>query len=281
MNDKPEIRKMEFVFTRIHFEGLFSGGATQRIKDFLSKSENQFIEEGRFKWAFGDIDSQSINGDEIIFGRLGRTVTQKFEIIYDQIKHSYKKELIKSSEAAYSNFFIMPRLNILVLEGKYNLSRGKFIKIFKKFWQKYDVAAEIGFEFIKDEIEIFETIKTWDRITDASFDLIPSNPSPRDNWKPVDDIIIKASAKRAKLKFENKEDSLSKENSVVQQSMSMAADGYGEFKLKGFKGNVGQVFNSISKIIKKEIHSVDDLKAIVGRIHQEVITIVRGDKHNE
>lgn len=280
MNDKPEIRKMEFVFTRVHFEGLFAKDATQRIKGSLLESEYKFIDEGRFKWAFGDIDSQSINGDEIIFGRLGRTVTQKFGTIYDQSKHSYRKELIKSSEAAYSNFFIMPSFNILVLEEKYNLSRNKFIKIFKTFWQKQD-GAEIGFEFIKDEIEIFEIIKTWDRITDASFDLIPSNPSSRDNWKPVDDIIIKASAKRAKLKFENKEDSLSKENSVVQQSMSMAADGYGEFKLKGFKGNVGQVFNSISKIIKKEIHSVDDLKAILGQIYEEVVKIVRGNKHNE
>jgi hypothetical protein len=280
MSYKPEIRKMEFIFTRIHFEGLFSNGATQRIKDFLLKSEDKFIGEGRFKWAFGNIDSQSINGDEIIFGRLGRTITQKFGTIYDQSKHSYRKELIKSSEAAYSNFFIIPSLNILVLEEKYNLSRNKFIKIFKEFWKKQD-AAEIGFEFIKDEIEIFEIIKTWDRITEASFDLVPSNPSSRDNWKPVDEIIREASAKRAKLKFENKEDSLSKENSIVQQSMSMSADGYGEFRLKGFKDNVGQVFNSISKIIKKEIHSVDDLKAIVGQIHKEVITIVRGNNHNE
>lgn len=61
----------------------------------------------------------------------------------------------------------------------------------------------------------------------------------------------------------------------------MAADGYGEFRLKGFKGSVGQVFNSVSKVIKKEIHSVDDLKAIVGQIHQEVVKIVRGNKHNE
>lgn len=280
MGDKPEVRKMEFIFTRIHFEGLFSEGATHRIKDFLLKSEDKFIEEGRFKWAFGDVDSQSINTDEIVLGRLGRTVTQKFEIIYDQLKHSYRKELIKSSEAAYSNFFIMPQLNILVLEEKYNLSRNKFIRIFKAFWQKHD-ASEIDFEFIKDEIEIFELIKTWDRITEASFDLVPSNPSSRDNWKPVDEIIRKASAKRARLKFENKDDSLSKENSVVQQSMSMAADGYGEFKLKGFKGSVGQVFNSISKIIKKEIHSVDDLKAILGQIHQEIVKIARGNKHNE
>lgn len=36
MNDKPEIRKMEFVFTRVHFEGLFSKDAIQRIKDSLA-----------------------------------------------------------------------------------------------------------------------------------------------------------------------------------------------------------------------------------------------------
>lgn len=280
MSNKPEVRKMEFVFTRIHFEGLFSQGANKKIKDFLKKTEGKFSEEGRFKWAFGDVDCQIINTDEIVFGRLGRTVTQKFETIYDQSKHSYRKELIKSSEAAYSNFFIMPLLNILVLEEKYNLGCKKFFKIFKKFWQESEF-SEIDFEFIKDEIEILEIIKTWDRITEASFDLIPSNPSSRESWEPVDDLIRKASAKRAKLKFENKKDSLSKENSVIQQSMSMAADGYGEFKLKGLKENVGQVFNSRSKIIKKEIPSIDELKAIVGQIYQEVMKIIKGNKHNE
>jgi len=279
MSNRSEIRKMEFVFTRIHFEGLFSIGASQRIKDFLVKSRDELIEEGRFKWAFGDVDSQSINGDEIVFGRLGRTVTQKFETIYDQAIHSYKKELIKSSEAAYSNFFIIPKYNILAFEEKYSLSKNKFIKKFKQFWQKSD-DAEIDFEFMKDEIEIFEIIKTWDLLTKATFYLIPSNPSSGDDWKPVDVIIRKAAAKRAKFEFENKEGTLAKDGSIIQQSMSMAADGYGEFKLKGVKKGVGQSFNSISKIIKKEIHSIDDLKTVVGQIYQEIIKIVQGNKHN-
>ena len=280
MSDKPEIRKMEFIFVRIHFKNLFSSGATHRMKEFLLKSKDIFIPEGKFTWAFGDIDSQSINGDEVIFGRLGRTVTQKFETIYNQTEHSYRKELIKSIEAVYSNFFIIPAYNLMAFEDKYNLSRNKFIKIFKAFWQKYD-HAEIGFDFIKDEVEIFEIIKTWDRLTEASFDLTPSNPSSREDYKPVDEMIRKAAAKRAKLKFENKEATLSKENSIIQQSMSMATDGYGEFKLKGLKGNTIQNFNSVSKITTKEISSVDDLKAVLGQIYQEIVKIVKGKKNNE
>ncbi len=221
-----------------------------------------------------------LNGNEIKFGRLGRTVTEKFETIYDQVVHSYRKELIKSVEAVYSNFFIVAGYNLIAFEDRYNLNRNKFIKIFTKFWQKYD-ASEIGFDFLKDEIEIFDIIKTWDRLTEASFDLTPSNPSSREDYRPVDNMIRKASAKRAKLKFENKNDTLSKENSIIQQSMSMATDGYGEFKLKGLKGSIVQNFNSISKITTKEISSVDDLKAVLGQIYQEVIKIVKGKQNNE
>lgn len=275
MSDKPEIRNMKFIFVRIHFKNLFSSGATDRMKDFLSSSEDKIIEEGRFTWAFGDIDSQNINGDEIKFGRLGRTVTEKFETIYNKTVHSYRRELIKSNEAVYSNFFIIPAYNLMAFEDRYKLGRNKYIKIFTEFWQKYD-HSEISFDLIKDEAEIFDIIKTWDRLTEASFDLTPSNPSSREDYKPVDEMIRKAAAKRAKLKFENKEATLSKENSIIQQSMSMATDGYGEFKLKGLKGNTIQNFNSVSKITTKEISSVDDLKAVLGQIYQEIVKIVKG-----
>lgn len=275
--NEPVTRKMEFVFTRIHFEGLFSAGASQQIKEFLEKSEDKFIPEGKFKWAFGDVGSLKIDDYEILFGRLGRIITQKFETIYDQSEHSYRKELIKSGEASYSNFFIVPRFNILAFEEKYNLGRNKFIKEFKTFWLKYN-PAEICFEFLKDEVEIFELVRTWDRLTKASFELVPSNPSLREDWKSVDEVIRKAAAKRAKLEFQNKEGTLVKEGSIIQQSMSMAADGYGEFKLRGFKDNVGQSFSSTSKIIKKVICNVDDLKAIVGQIYQEIVNLLQGRK---
>ncbi|MDD5129822.1 MAG: hypothetical protein PHS66_02055 [Candidatus Omnitrophica bacterium] len=243
------------------------------------KSEEKSIEEERFKWAFGDVGIQSINNDEIIYGRLGRTIKQKFGTVYDQNKHSYKKDLIKSSEAAYSNFFIMPKFNIIALEDKYNLTKKLFISKFKEFWDKNDY-TDIKFEFLKDEIEIFDLVKSWDRLSRATFDLVPSNPSSRDDWKEVDEIIRKAEAKRAKLEFENREKGLAKQGSVIQKSMSMAADGYGEFKLKGWIGNVGQTFNSLSTIIKKEIHSVDELPAILGQLYKEIKKILERKKEN-
>ncbi len=279
MSDKPEVRKMEFVFCRFHFEGLFSQDVLTRMKEFLLKSEEKSIEEERFKWAFGDVGTQTVNSNEIIYGRLGRTIKQKFGTIYDQQKHSYRKDLIKSSEAAYSNFFIIPKSNILALEDKYNLTKNTFIKKFNEFWIKNDY-TDLKIEFLKDEIEIFELVKGWDRLSRASFDLVPSNPDPREDWKEVDDLIQKARAKRAKLEFENKEESLAKQDSIIQKSMSMAADGYGEFKLKGWIGNVGQTFNSISTIIRKEIHSVDELPAILGQLHDEIRKILERKKNN-
>lgn len=279
MADKPEVRKMEFVFCRFHFEGLFSQDVLTRMKNFLLKSEEKFIQEDRFNWAFGDVGSQTINNDEIIFGRLGRTITKKFGTVYDQQKHSYRKDLIKSSEAAYSNFFIVPKSHVLALEDKYNLTRNMFVKKFKEFWTKNDY-TDIKFEFIKDEVEIFELVKGWDKLSRASFYLVPSNPDSREDWKDVDEIIRRAKAKRAKLEFENKDESLSKQGSIIQKSMSMAADGYGEFKLNGWIGNVGQAFNSISTIIRKDIHSVDELPAILGQLYNEIKKILERKKNN-
>ena len=183
--DKPELRKMEFLYVRFHFEGLFSGEAKQGMKKFLEKAENKIVEDGRYRWAFGDIGVQTIDGTEILYGRLGRTITEKFETVYDKDKHSYKKELIKSSEASYSNFFIFPAKSIMAFEEKYILRRSAFIRKFKQFWTQQE-ATDLYFEFLKDEVEIFEIVKSWDALTKATFELVPSNPSSRDDWKSVD-----------------------------------------------------------------------------------------------
>lgn len=280
MQDKPEIRRMEYVFCRFHIEGLFSHDVQGQMKEFLSDSKSKYIYEERYQWAFGDIAYQTINNDEIILGRLGRTITKRFGTVYDEEQHSYRKELIKSGEAAYANFFVIPKKYILVIEDKYNLRRNVFVKKFKEFWGKNGGNyTDIQIEFIKDEVEIFEIVSTWDRLSKATFNLVPSNPSSREDWKDVDELIQKAKAKRAKLEFENKDkEGLAREKSIIQTSMSMAADGYGEFKLKGWKGSVGQSFSSISKIMRKEIHSVDELPAILGQIYKEIINVLGGPR---
>lgn len=276
MERAEQIRKFSFLFARIHFVGLFQGDGDKHLPKFLEEVQKKTIEDGRYSWAFGDIGTTKIDGRTVIYGRLGRTVTEKFEIIYDEIKHSYKKELVRSSEAAYANFFLLPEFHSIVFEEKYNLGKNTFVKYFKKFWEIGKSIVEIDFEFIKDEVEIFKLIKTWNSITKATFYLKPSNPNSRQDWKDVDEIIRKAKAKRAKLEFENKKGTLEKNNSIIQQGMSMAASGYGDFMLRGFKGDSPQSYNSKTNIAKREVVQKDDFDLLARFALEEILKMLKG-----
>jgi hypothetical protein len=232
------------------------------------------LEDAKYLWTIGDVGEADIDGTKLLHGRLGKTAHEVIETIYDKQAHSFKREQVQSRKAAYSNFFIEPGHAILALEDKPLLPRGKFLKMFKRFWERVE-ASEVDFDFIKNEVEIFEVIKRWDKITTARFDLSPTNPHPREDFTPLDDIIKKAKAKRAKLKFEGKQNGLSKHDSIVQQGTSMAAAGYGEFSLKGLENGSTQVLSSNSLLITHELVRVDDLNSLSPEMMEEIRKLVQ------
>jgi len=275
-----EQRRMHFVYARYHLVGLFAQHTPARILPTLQTIQNARFNEGRFVWRIGDIGVFAIETvapsetDILIHGRLGKTAREVLETVYDDQTHCFKREHVQSRKAAYSNFFIDPHNAILALEDKQLLPRGKFLKMFKRFWETNEV-SDIDFDFIKNEIEIFEVIKRWDRITESKFDLSPTNPHPREDFSPLDDLIKKARARRARMKFDGQDNGLAKENSIVQQGTSMAAAGYGEFRLKGVEKGLTQVLSSNSLLITHEFVRIDDLNSLSPEMMAEIRKLVK------
>lgn len=275
-----EERKMHFVYARYHLVGLFAQRASASILPTLQKTQNTRFDEDRYVWTIGDIGladidiGKSVDTIILIHGRLGKTAREVVETVYDDKVHSFKRVHVQSRKAAYSNFFIDPSNAILALEDKPLLPRGKFLKMFKRFWEKTE-ASDIDFDFIKNEIEIFEVIKRWDRVTEAKFDLSPTNPHPRDDYSPLDDIIKQAQARRVRMKFDGQADGLAKEHSIIQQGTSMAAAGYGEFGLKGVENGSTQVLSSNSLLVTHEVVQVDDLNSLSPEMLAEIRKLVK------
>lgn len=269
-----EERKMHFVYARYHLTGLFGPHVPEQILPHLQMTQVVQFDNAKYAWTIGDVGQTKIDGTKLLFGRLGKTSREVVETHYDKKIHSFKREQVQSRKAAYSNFFIEPSHAILAFEDKQLLPRGKFLKMFKRFWEEVE-ASEIDFDFIKNEVEIFEVIKRWDKITAAQFDLSPTNPHPREDFSPLDDIIKKAKAKRAKFKFEGQQNGLSKNDSIVQQGTSMAAAGYGEFSLKGVERGSTQVLSSNSLLITHELVRVDDLNSLSPEMMVEIRKLVQ------
>ena len=267
-------RQMRFVYARYHVTGLFAKDLPSSFPKILHELQTAKHDDGKYIWTMGDIGEQKIDGAKLIYGRLGKTAREVVETRYDDSAHSFRREHIQSRKAAYSNFFIDPTHAIIALEDKPLLPRGKFLKKFKQFWEEEQI-TEIDFDFLKNELEIFEIIKRWDKITEAKFDLSPTNPHPREDFTPLDNIIKKAKARRARLKFEGGRDGLAKDDSIVQQGTSMSAAGYGEFGLKGIEKGSKKVLSSRSLLISNEMVKVDDLESLTPEVLSEIRKILK------
>ena len=265
-------RRMHFVYARYHLIGLFAQHAPATVLPTLQRSQDARFDEGRYVWTIGDIGISEIQDAKLVHGRLGKSVREVVETVYNTEAHSFTREHVQSRKAGYSNFFIDTENAILAFEDKPLLPRGKFLKMFKQFWQRNE-ASEIDFDYIKNEVEIFEVIRRWDKITTAKFDLSPTNPHPREDYSPLDDIIKQAQAQRARLKFDG--GGLAREHSIVQQGTSMAAAGYGEFNLKGIQGGSTQVLSSNSLLVTHELVRIDDLNSLSPEMLAEIRKLVR------
>lgn len=267
-------RQMRFVYARYHVTGLFAGNLPKELPKILDQLQTIKLEDGKYIWTMGDIGELAVEGEKLLFGRLGKTAREAVETRYDDSAHSFRREHIQSRKAAYSNFFVYPAYAVMALEDKLLLPRGKFLKKFKRFWEK-DQITEIDFDFLKDEVEIFEIIKRWDKITEAKFDLSPTNPHPREDFTPLDNLIKKAKARRAKFKFEGESNGLAKNDSIIQQGTSMSAAGYGEFGLKGIEKGSKKILSSKSLLISNEMVKVDDLESLTPEVLMEIRKVLK------
>ena len=199
-------------------------------------------------------------------------------MIFDHSKSSYKKETVKSKEAAYSNFFLLVNRNTLIFEVNADISKKKFLSMFSKFWEKV-TKKSIEFALLKEyqEEKLIDIIKSWDKIKRATFNLKPSNPHAEHVYKKLDKMIKDAGADNVQMTFESKEGSLNLK-SIISQGLAMVKNGLGNFNLKGEADKIFQRISSKLKIIKTELTCVDDLDIILDSLFREVKKLISNEK---
>jgi hypothetical protein len=162
----------------------------------------------------------------------------------------------------------------MAFEEKYQISKNQFVKNFSKFWKKHN-ESEIEFEFIKDESQALQIIKSWDRVVKAKFSLSPTNPDSKEDFKKLDEFIRKSRAKKAKLEFRNDEQGLSfDKESPAAEGLAMASAGYGDYSILGTKNNIGQAIKSNSLLIRKNLVLIDSLEPLSVEVLKEIRQIV-------
>jgi hypothetical protein len=259
--ETPNERPMRFVYARYRVAGPGAADVARKLPVILAELQSVRQKAGKYVWAMGDVGERTVESQKLLFGRLGKTAPEAAETDGDDAVHTFSRESIRGKKAAWSNFFIYPSNSIMVLEDKPLLPAAKFLKKFKQFWEASQ-PAEIDFDFLKNEPEIFATLNRWDRITAAKFELSSAGIRLREDFTPLDDLIKNSQARRAGFKFEGGGDGLATDSSIIQQGVSMAAAGYGEFSLKGVAKDAKTSLNSKSFLSASDLVEVDDLESL-------------------
>lgn len=261
---------MRIVYARYRLTGPLGAEVAAKLSALLAELQSIQLEAGKYLWAMGDVGERIVEGETLLFGRLGKMARESVATNGAGPAHSFGRQPIHGKKAACSNFFISPSNSIMVLEDKPLLPAGKFLKKFKQFWAESQTAG-IDFAFLKDEPEVFAIINRWDKITAAKFDLAPTNTRPREDFAPLDNLIRQSKASRVSLKLEGGGDGLAADNSIIQQGVSLSAAGYGEFNLKGVEKDSKTGLNSESFLISNDLVEVDELELLA----QVVLTGIR------
>lgn len=251
---------MRFVYARYRVTPLATDLA-RKLPVILATLQSVRQEAGKYVWAMGDVGERTVEGEKLLFGRLGKTAREAIETTSDDTVPSFGHDRLQGKKAVCSNFFICPSSAIMALEDKPLLPADKFLKKFKQFWEMGQ-SCEMDFDFLKNETEIFAILHCWDKITAAKFGLASTDARPREDFAPLDQFIKQSKASRASFKFEGGSDGLATGNSIIQQGVSMSAAGHGEFSLKGVAQGAKTGLNSKSFLMSNELVEMDELESL-------------------
>jgi hypothetical protein len=273
-------RPMRLVYARYQGTGTLTADLARQLPAVMAELQSARQETGKYAWAMADVGERTVDGEKLLFGRFGKTARDGAGPGSDGSTPSAGRKAKPGKKAVCSNFFIHPASSIIALEDKPLLPAGKFLKRFKQFLEKRQT-GEIGFEFLKNEPEIFAILKSWDKISAAKFDLASSHTRLREDFAPLNEIIKKSKARRVSFKFEGGDDGIDTGNSIIQQGVSMAAAGYGEFNLKGVAEDARTGLNSKSCLIATGLLAVDDLASLAPVVLAGIRKILMPINHPE
>jgi hypothetical protein len=218
------------------------------IIDLLSKSNKITDNKGDY-WRFGGYLSKKIDGDTVIFCRLGRIKGNKIETIFDEAKRDFIPKYMNDERAiAYVNLVVYPRKEIIIFEDKSPLiSLKQFMKIFNTIYKTYfGVISELKIELLKDK-KVFERIAELEVINSVSLFLRPLNPDIDEECRKADELLKELNAENAKLTFRNSKGSLNAKNNLIDQGIHMGNAGYGDYEIIGKRKD-----GSYDKILSQE-----------------------------
>lgn len=229
----------KFVLARVHYNGLFGALFKDNIENDLRDIENSkgFISTDSYHWFIRSITKEQVDGLEVIIGKIVKIIpNQGYTTISEETKEEQESEVneVKDRE---SSFYICASLNFAAFEVSKMVTINQIKKVLVAGFLKTGKEYEPVIDYTYDDDRIIEKLNKFLSAKSANFKLVATNPHANDEFKPLDDQFQKSNVKNAQLTYRAGADGkldIKSPESIVRQSLMMAAAGYGSGTIHGF-----------------------------------------------
>lgn len=270
-----EKRDTLIVFGKVHLTPWVTDGYEERIWKLISSGhkykQKKYVKEHDYFWVFGNSKREKINGDTLLFSRLGRIKSEIMEKGYDEKSKSFITIERQMPKANYSNFVIHPRSHSIILQDKKpDITINTFQRIFSSmYYDYYQDLSQLKITYDKEIGAVFEELDNCDRVLSAHFiNLMPSNPEMNKKFERLDGILKEANSADNEIKLNNKKDGLKYRDSVVEEAIHLSSSGRGDYRIKTIKDNETKEIRSKDQIKRLWVKIIDEPEEVIKKFYK-------------
>ena len=254
-----------------HFGRLFlyhpSVDKRQTILDALKAGV--FESERKFKYGIFDVQEIDNDGQWFVFGRLVKyKQLLEGEVVNEDEKRLLDDALLRGV-VAKSNFLLHYESSVLSFRPlPSRISDRQFRTVFPRLivaaYEDWFVGANV--ESIDEDLEIVDAIRAMDIVERIKFEVRPSNPSLREEYRSLQERLREMRAEKLAQTVVAREGGFDKDALLADESyqgIMMATDGYGRGEVHGqSEGRTKVIRTEDSPVVTKIVPSEEPLEIL-------------------
>lgn len=264
----------KFVIARVHYVGMFDAlnwkSSVLVDLDALTKLDG-FIQSSGYYWSFADAEQIDIENRRIIALRITKIKPfQELEVV-DEITRKESLTEIPDVKERDGMLYIDTDCHLSAIETHGHFTNNQVENVLVDGFKKLGLLYEPTFDFTYDDDRILEKLNEFDAAKDAQFSLTTTNPHANEEFRPLDNQLRNSGVQKTQVTFKPKEAGkldIHGKDSIVRQSLMMAAAGYGSGKITGYDVQERPLILELgeSLVDKLEIHESLTDEEVIKRI---------------
>ena len=235
----PAERKLRAAYAFVRTTNLADQEALERAIEAKPQ-----VQRYGHEYVFGNVHKED-NG--LITGRMGfPAIEELVERDYDEVLGEFNERVVEHPDAPSVPFVLDPADGLIAFEDlspriKPRGFVGHFRALLEKGVAEHNIEFAVELAFRSENVREF--LSRVSRVTSVRFEVRPTNPDDRESFRPLDEALKRARAKRARVVMENDEEGLELEPSdpdkqtdnLLEQGVLMVESGYGtgrEFQIE-------------------------------------------------